>query len=89
MEDKIITFTKAIDAAAKLNNAIAALDDALDNKQKKLAEMNKNHQNEVKLKEKQIISLKASSQKALKSMDIIINKLNLVLEKDGSGNNNS
>lgn len=65
------------------------LETALDQKQKSLDEAKADFNKQLADKEAAFESLKLSAAQALASMEDIIYKLNNVLDKDGSGNNNN
>lgn len=88
-ESKKVNLSKSIDACNQLSNALVMLETALDQKQKSLDEAKADFNKQLADKEAAFESLKLSAAQALASMEDIINKLNNVLDKDGSGNNNN
>ena len=88
-ESKKVNLSKSIDACNQLSNALVMLETALDQKQKSLDEAKADFNKQLADKEAAFESLKLSAAQALASMENIINKLNNVLDKDGSGNNNN
>ena len=80
-------FLELNDAYAALNNALIELDSAVEAKQKALAAERGKFDADLLKKDTRIKNLKKSSEKALASMESIIEKLNLILDKDGSNNN--
>lgn len=88
-ESKKVNLSKSIDACNQLSNALVMLETALDQKQKSLDEAKADFNKQLADKEAAFESLKLSATQALASMENIINKLNNVLDKDGSGNNNN
>lgn len=90
MGSKIVTefdFLELNDAYAALNNALVELDSAVEAKQKVLSAERDKFDADLLKKDTRIKNLKKSSEKALASMESIIEKLNLILDKDGSNNN--
>ena len=88
-ESKKVNLSKSIDACNQLSNALVMLETALDQKQKSLDEAKADFNKQLADKEATFESLKLSATQALASMEDIIYKLNNVLDKDGSGNNNN
>ena len=88
-ESKKVNLSKSIDACNQLSNALVMLETALDQKKKSLDEAKVDFNKQLADKEASFESLKLSAAQALASMEDIINKLNNVLDKDGSGNNNN
>lgn len=88
-ESKKVNLSKSIDACNQLSNALVMLRTALDQKKKSLDEAKADFNKQLADKEATFESLKLSATQALASMENIINKLNNVLDKDGSGNNNN
>lgn len=88
-ESKKVNLSKSIDACNQLSNALVMLETALDQKKKSLDEAKADFNKQLADKEAAFGSLKLSATQALASMENIINKLNNVLDKDGSGNNNN
>lgn len=88
-ESKKVNLSKSIDACNQLSNALVMLETALDQKKKSLDEAKADFNKQLADKEAAFESLKLSAAQALASMENIINKLNNVLDKDGSGNNNN
>ena len=88
-ESKKVNLSKSIDACNQLSNALVMLETALDQKQKSLDEAKADFNKQLADKEASFETLKLSATQALASMEDIINKLNNVLDKDGSGNNNN
>lgn len=88
-ESKKVNLSKSIDACNQLSNALVMLRTALDQKKKSLDEAKADFNKQLADKEAAFESLKLSAAQALASMENIINKLNNVLDKDGSGNNNN
>lgn len=88
-ESKKVNLSKSIDACNQLSNALVMLETALDQKKKSLDEAKADFNKQLADKEAAFESLKLSAAQALASMEDIINKLNNVLDKDGSGNNNN
>lgn len=88
-ESKKVNLSKSIDACNQLSNALVMLETALDQKKKSLDEAKADFNKQLADKEATFESLKLSANQALASMEDIINKLNNVLDKDGSGNNNN
>ena len=88
-ESKKVNLSKSIDACNQLSNALVMLRAALDQKKKSLDEAKADFNKQLADKEAAFESLKLSAAQALASMEDIINKLNNVLDKDGSGNNNN
>ena len=88
-ESKKVNLSKSIDACNQLSNALVMLETALDQKKKSLDEAKADFSKQLADKEASFESLKLSAAQALASMEDIINKLNNVLDKDGSGNNNN
>lgn len=88
-ESKKVNLSKSIDACNQLSNALVMLETALDQKKKSLDEAKADFNKQLADKEASFESLKLSAAQALASMEDIINKLNNVLDKDGSGNNNN
>lgn len=88
-ESKKVNLSKSIDACNQLSNALVMLETALDQKKKSLDEAKADFNKQLADKEAAFESLKFSATQALASMEDIINKLNNVLDKDGSGNNNN
>lgn len=88
-ESKKVNLSKSIDACNQLSNALVMLETALDQKQKSLDEAKADFNKQLADKEASFESLKLSATQALASMEDIIYKLNNVLDKDGSGNNNN
>ena len=88
-ESKKVNLSKSIDACNQLSNALVMLETALDQKKKSLDEAKADFNKQLADKEAAFESLKLSATRALASMEDIINKLNNVLDKDGSGNNNN
>ena len=88
-ESKKVNLSKSIDACNQLSNALVMLETALDQKQKSLDVAKADFNKQLADKEAAFESLKLSAAQALASMEDIINKLNNVLDKDGSGNNNN
>lgn len=88
-ESKKVNLSKSIDACNQLSNALVMLETALDQKKKSLDEAKADFNKQLADKEASFESLKLSAAQALASMEDIIYKLNNVLDKDGSGNNNN
>lgn len=88
-ESKKVNLSKSIDACNQLSNALVMLETALDQKKKSLDEAKADFNKQLADKEAAFESLKLSANQALASMEDIIYKLNNVLDKDGSGNNNN
>lgn len=88
-ESKKVNLSKSIDACNQLSNALVMLETALDQKKKSLDEAKADFNKQLADKEASFESLKLSATQALASMEDIIYKLNNVLDKDGSGNNNN
>ena len=88
-ESKKVNLSKSIDACNQLSNALVMLRTALDQKKKSLDEAKADFNKQLAEKEASFESLKLSATQALASMEDIIYKLNNVLDKDGSGNNNN
>ena len=88
-ESKKVNLSKSIDACNQLSNALVMLETALDQKKKSLDEAKADFDKKLADKEAAFESLKLSATQTLASMEDIINKLNNVLDKDGSGNNNN
>ena len=88
-ESKKVNLSKSIDACNQLSNALVMLETALDQKKKSLDVAKADFNKQLADKEAAFESLKLSAAQALASMEDIINKLNNVLDKDGSGNNNN
>ena len=89
METKKITPEDIADAAARLNNALTGLEEAIEIKNREIKDREQTNLQAAVEKDKQNQTLKAASERALRNMESIINKLNSVLETDGSGNNNN
>ncbi len=89
MEEKKTTLSRTADALAELNNLVLALENTTEITQKSLAQRREADSFALKEKEEKIAALKESSEKALDGVAAVIDKLNTILEKDGSGNNNN
>lgn len=89
MEAKKVDLSKTYDALAGLNNAIAALESALDAKGKDISALLAAKDSVLEQKQKELEKIKKTSAKALDSMAAIVNKINNVLEQDGTGNDNN
>lgn len=86
---KKIEFAETNNALAELSEMLLLLGNAIDEKKAALAAEEKKLQTEAADSEKRLKILKDSSQNVINNIDSIINKLDKVLENDGSGNNNN
>ena len=89
MDEKKIVLPLTDEALAELNNMAGALENAVEAAQKTAGLKAEACLAQIAEKDKKISELKEASLKALQGMDAVINKLNSVLEQDGSGNNNN
>ena len=81
-------FTQTNEALLSLSSALADLNISWNNKQNSFDNELKLKQEDVSSANKKLDGLKASTVKSIENIDNIINKLNIVLEKNGSSNNN-
>ena len=86
---KKIEFTETNNALAELSEMLLLLGNAIDEKKEALAAEEKKLQSATADSEKRLKILKDSSRNVINNIDLIINKLDKVLENDGSGNNNN
>lgn len=86
---KKIEFAETNNALAELSEMLLLLGNAIDEKKEALAAEEKKLQSAAADNEKRLKILKDSSQNVINNIDLIINKLDKVLENDGSGNNNN
>ena len=86
---KKIEFAETNNALAELSEMLLLLGNAIDEKKAALAAEEKKLQTEAADSKKRLKILKDSSQNVINNIDSIINKLDKVLENDGSGNNNN
>lgn len=77
------------EAIAELSSALAYLNEVMGDKQKEISLSKKKAETELKSKDKKIENLKSAYTKIINNVDSVINRLDKVLEKDGSGNNNN
>ena len=89
MDEKKIDLPLTAEALVELNNLIVSIENTLDEAQKKVMQNAEANALACAQKDKEINALKESSLKALQGMESVINKLNSVLEQDGSSNNNN
>ena len=80
---------KTNEALAELSSALARLSLILDDKKKEISSNTQNLKSELSQKDKKIEMMKASYTKIIDNVDSVINRLDKVLEKDGSSNNNN
>lgn len=89
IEEKKVNLVKSLEVCAEISNLLLDLENTINLKKKEISERNAAQKGVLLHKNQEIEALKKSSNQALASMEKIISKLNRVLEKDGSGNNNN
>ncbi len=88
-DTKKIEFSETNNALAELSEVLLQLNSVLDEKKDSLFADKQKIKNEAEESEKRLLSLKNSSQNVISNIDAIINKLDKVLENNGSSNNNN
>lgn len=88
-DTKNILLPKTNEAISELSNALAHLNEVLDGKKKEVLQRQKKFAADIKLREKKIEAMKSSYAQIIDNVDSVINRLDKVLEKDGSGNNHN
>lgn len=88
MDTKNLELSKTGNALADLNEALIKLNAVISAKKNELSGKDKKHQADLKEKEEKLDNLKASSEQIVGQIDGMINKLDKVLENDGTSNNN-
>ncbi len=88
-DTKNILLPKTNEAISELSNALAHLNEVLDGKKKEVLQRQKKFVADIKLREKKIEAMKSSYAQIIDNVDSVINRLDKVLEKDGSGNNHN
>ena len=82
-------FCETNNALAELSEVLLLLNNVIDEKKEALNAEGKKLRAESADNEKRLKILKDSSQNVINNIDLLINKLDKVLENDGSGNNNN
>ncbi len=86
-DTKNILLPKTNEAISELSSALAHLTEVLDGKKKEVLQKQKKFAADIKLRDKKIEAMKSSYAQIINNVDSVINRLDKVLEKDGSGNN--
>ena len=89
MTDNFFELTRTNDALAELSDTLILLNNALAAKKNDLKALEKTHDAVLKKRENQLGILKDASENVLKNIDTMIEKLDKVLENNGSSNNNN
>lgn len=82
-------FMKTNDALAELSAAIVSLNSTFTAKKSELNKQSKLNSKELSDKQQRLDTLKESSSNVIGNIDLVIGKLNKVLENNGSDNNNN
>ncbi|MBP3347120.1 MAG: hypothetical protein J6L86_08865 [Alphaproteobacteria bacterium] len=88
-DTKNILLPKTNEAISELSSALAHLNEVLDGKKKEVLQRQKKFAADIKLRDKKIEAMKSSYAQIIDNVDSVINRLDKVLEKDGSGNNHN
>ena len=88
-DTKNILLPKTNAAISELSSALAHLNEVLDGKKKEVLQRQKKFAADIKLRDKKIEAMKSSYAQIIDNIDSVINRLDKVLEKDGSGNNHN
>lgn len=88
-DTKNILLPKTNEAISELSSALAHLNEVLDGKKKEVLQRQKKFAADIKLRDKKIEAMKSSYAQLIDNVDSVINRLDKVLEKDGSGNNHN
>lgn len=89
MEAKNSELSKTGDALADLNEALVMLNAVIAAKKTELAAKEERCKSELKNKEQKLTLLKKSSEKIIGQIDGVVNRLDKVLENNGSSNDNN
>lgn len=89
MESIKIEFKETNNALAELSEALMVLNKSLSLKKEELKNNKKNEQKKLEQSEQNLESLKGASAHILHNIDSIINRLDKVLEEDGTSNSNN
>ncbi|MDY4841313.1 MAG: hypothetical protein SO314_02970 [Alphaproteobacteria bacterium] len=88
-DTKNILLPKTNEAISELSSALAHLNEVLDDKKKEVLQRQKKFAADIKLRDKKIEAMKSSYAQIIDNVDSVINRLDKVLEKDGSGHNHN
>ena len=82
-------FPQTDDAMAELNSALMHLSEIVEGKKQEIGARTKNLQNEAKQEKQKLDFLAESCNSIVANIDGIINRLDKVLEDNGTSNNNN
>lgn len=88
MKSKNTCLSKTYQALTALQNSLTSLESEWETKEISLKKRFADKESLLLQKQKELDNIKKSSAHAISSMEVIINKINNVLEKNGSDNNN-
>ncbi len=88
-DTKNILLPKTNEAISELSSALARLNEVLDGKKKEVLQRQKKFAADIRLRDKKIEAMTSSYAQIIDNVDSVINRLDKVLEKDGSGNNHN
>ncbi len=89
MDGKNFDFANTTQALAELSSCLAKLNANIENKKNELQEQRKQNLSLITEREEQLEILKNSSRDVIQNIDNIINRLDNVLQENGSSNNNN